>query len=497
MADNVEVSAPSSDGLTDSERYLARLCRRSFLRLWSWPNVYRDQRAGAKTQGKEVCDLLAVFGRHVFIFSDKYCQFPRSPSLRTDWSRWYRRAVLDGAKQIWGAERWIKEHPERLFRDAACTARLPINLPPQSDAIFHRIVVAHGAGEACRSHFSGSGSLMLAPGIPGDLFPFTIGALDPQRGYVHVMDDVTLDIVLSTVDTVSDLADYLEAKERLIASGKLLHAAGEEEILAHYLKNTDSNGKHAFLIPDDVTTVTFDEGIWEAFQRRPERLRQIEANKPSYAWDVLIDEFAKHMLGGTHHYRSDHTVAELEMALRMMAAESRTDRRALAKALLSVLKRGQDHDRFTRVVTGRNGASGRVTNYVFMTLKRKPDHDPNKYRVVRHKLLAWCCMVCRMQYPTVTDVVGIATSPRNAEHSGEDLVYLDGSDWTPENDAEAKELQKKWGLLTNLRQTEFTETEYPPNDVNYAKGRNRNLACPCGSGRKVKKCDCPIGGAAR
>ena len=30
-------------GITDSERHLSRLCRRTFLSLWSHPNVYRDQ----------------------------------------------------------------------------------------------------------------------------------------------------------------------------------------------------------------------------------------------------------------------------------------------------------------------------------------------------------------------------------------------------------------------------------------------------------------------
>ena len=47
---------------TSSERYLTRLCRRSFLRLWSWPNIYRDQHWGGSALGKEVCDLLVVFG---------------------------------------------------------------------------------------------------------------------------------------------------------------------------------------------------------------------------------------------------------------------------------------------------------------------------------------------------------------------------------------------------------------------------------------------------
>jgi len=53
-----------SPGLTETERYLAKVCERTFLSLWSYPNLYREA-------GKELCDLLVVFDRHILIFSDK------------------------------------------------------------------------------------------------------------------------------------------------------------------------------------------------------------------------------------------------------------------------------------------------------------------------------------------------------------------------------------------------------------------------------------------
>ena len=43
-------------------------------------------------------------------------------------------------------------------------------------------------------------------------FPFTIGNLDPQKGYVHVFDDTTLNIVMSTLDTITDFTAYLSKK---------------------------------------------------------------------------------------------------------------------------------------------------------------------------------------------------------------------------------------------------------------------------------------------
>ena len=77
-----------SEGVTTAERYLKKLCDHSFLSLWSYPGVYRDQQ-----HGKEVCDLLVIFESDFIIFSDKDCVFPNSGNLDIDWSRWFRKAI--------------------------------------------------------------------------------------------------------------------------------------------------------------------------------------------------------------------------------------------------------------------------------------------------------------------------------------------------------------------------------------------------------------------
>ena len=153
-------------GVTAAERYLHQLGARSFLSLWSYPGVYRDE-GPACGHGKEVCDLLVVFRDQIVIFSDKDCAFPNKGDLLVDWGRWYRNAVLESAKQVWGAERWIRNNPERLFIDRACQNRFPIELPPQSHMQFHRVVVAHGTRERCSEHFGGRGTLVLKPDVAG------------------------------------------------------------------------------------------------------------------------------------------------------------------------------------------------------------------------------------------------------------------------------------------------------------------------------------------
>ena len=148
---------------TDSERYLAALCERTFLSLWSVTSVHRDQGSGS-----EICDLLVVFGDHVVVFSDKDCDFPDTGDLVRDWSRWFRRSILDSAKQIAGAERWLREHPGRVFIDQSCTTPIHLALPAQDRMVVHRVAVTHKSAARCRREFrGGSGSLFFNPNIIG------------------------------------------------------------------------------------------------------------------------------------------------------------------------------------------------------------------------------------------------------------------------------------------------------------------------------------------
>ena len=92
-----------SEGVTQTERYLQRLAEKSFLSLWSYPNVHKNEGLTKKNgTSQEVCDLLVVFENHLIIFSDKDYAFPNTGNLDLDCSRWYRKAILKSAQQILG-----------------------------------------------------------------------------------------------------------------------------------------------------------------------------------------------------------------------------------------------------------------------------------------------------------------------------------------------------------------------------------------------------------
>ena len=146
-----------SQGINESEQYLKRLCDRTFLSLWSYPGVYRDQNKITPTgDGKEVVDLLVVFGHDIVLFSDKACKVPRTGDAHLDWSRWYRRAIEKSADQLWGAERWIRNYPHRLYMDRQCLVPFPLELPDLSYEL--RLITCAFSGVPAATSGSGCGA---------------------------------------------------------------------------------------------------------------------------------------------------------------------------------------------------------------------------------------------------------------------------------------------------------------------------------------------------
>ena len=488
-------------GVTKAERSLQRLAERSFLSLWSYPNLFIDK-GGSKNKGQEFCDLLVVFDLHVLIFSDKDIKYPRIGNRDVAWKRWFKKAVMKSSNQVYGAERWLKQYPDRIYLDQACTQPFPLDLPSPDEVIVHRIVVAHGASEWCKRELGGTGSLMIAPSVIAEahydltppMRPFTIGQINPEKGFVHVFDDTTLDVVMETLDTITDFTNYLMRKERFIESGKLTFAAGEDDLLAFYLRELNDDGEHDCVAGEEFDSILIEEGFWEKFSHHPQRLAQIEADKPSYFWDELIEGFSKNILADTQYYTSRPGVRHSEQIFRFMAKEPRIRRRLLAKSLLEFALKTPANYKAARVMKPSRPGD---PFYVFVLLPSLYAKTPEEYREVRYKLLEAYCFVTKLSFPEALDIVGIATESGNPGGSGEDALYFDAREWTPELEAEAKSLQADLGLLTNVTMFSGKEKEYPdtqplekrdPSVWPLMKGRHRNAPCPCGSGKKYKHC---------
>ena len=478
-------------GVTEAERYLASLCERSFLSLWSYPAVFRDQGKSGGGDGKEVADHLVVFENDIVIFSDKDIAWPSAAPHDTAWKRWYKRAVRAGAQQLWGAERWIRQFPNRLFLDRACTVPFPVALPDSSQTRFHLVLVAHGSADACRDWHGGSGSLMLSnsPAV-GDSMPFTVGDIDSSRSFIHILDDTTLDVVMKHCDTISDFTAYLARKERLFRSRTRVMAAGEEELLARYLVNVDDTGLHSFSIPPDITDVYFDEGSYIEYLRNPQYRAKARADAPSYGWDKLIETFSTHVVNDTLSFKSGTGISHHEPGLRLLAREPRVRRRQLVKSILD-LAATKHGDPNRRVRVGSPTSPG-DPYYVFLLLRHPAEKPYEEYREVRRNLLLHYCRTVCLIDPSARKVLGLAMDFPETQPSSEDMLLIDGADLTPADREEAERVRHELNLLNEVRQFRTSESEYPKpasdGTTVFHGSLHRNAPCPCGSGRKYRLC---------
>lgn len=319
---------------------------------------------------------------------------------------------------------------------------------------------------------------------------FTIGQIDPAKGYVHVFDDATLDIVMNTLDTTPDFIAYLLKKESFLTRGHAVIAAGEEELLANYLQQLNGEDEHDFVLPKNVGALFLDEGHWDEFRCHPQRIAQIEANRVSYLWDELIEKFSGHIMNGTQQYTSTSGPNESEIPLRFLAAENRTRRRMLAQGLLNVVNKANATNRFVRIY---QSLSPREPYYVLLSIASTHAKSEEQYREVRRGLLEAYILVCKLMHPDAKDIVGIALSPSCELGCSEDLLYFDAREWTPEIEAEARLLQNDLRILKDVKPTYGKYNEYPQVPTRRAHfippGRfPRNAPCGCGSGLKFKKC---------
>lgn len=264
---------------------LADFCERSFLKLWSYPNPFKDD-------GHELCDLLAVFGEYVFIFFDRENVLRESPSLDTQvaWDRWKRNVIDRQVRTAHGAERYVRSG-RPIFLDARRSRPFPLCIDADK-LIVHKIIVAHGAKEACEraSEANVYGSLAISYADSGDrqTRPFHI-EIDRQKP-LHIFDSHNLPIVLGELDTVTDFSAYLDEKFRAVERFPHLSYCGEEDLLAHYLWNYDEVQQRHVIGPKDETFdfVSVGEGEWRDFINTDVYQNTKSVNQISYFWDQLI-----------------------------------------------------------------------------------------------------------------------------------------------------------------------------------------------------------------
>ena len=479
-------------GVTATERLLAEFCERSFLKLWSYPNPYKDD-------GHELCDLLAVFNNTLFIFFDRENALPevsdKDPQIL--WNRWKHNVIDRQVKTAHGAERYILSG-RPIFLDAK--RKKPFPIPFDRDkAVIHKIIVAHGAKEACerasQQNVYGSLAITYTETDGGPTHPFHV-EID-RRNVVHILDGHNMPIVLRELDTVNDFKAYLDEKVRAASAFDYLSYCGEEDLLGHYLLNYDAATQRHVIGPklkDKINGVMIGEGEWHDFVETDLYKNTKNEDRISYFWDKLIQRTCQNSVDGTLGGNSD--IARGESAIYEMVKEPRFMRRGLAEKMLAAVERFPDNGPFVRQVTFLPSFEPNV-GYILLQL-RVPDafrSEPD-YREKRQTLLEIACGAAKNKFPYLVKIIGIGIdAPKFSGGTvAEDFILMPCETWPEETKAYYEELNTELNFFgtSALQQFKDNVTQFvsplqaakptKPNKV------GRNDPCPCGSGKKYKKC---------
>lgn len=404
--------------MTESEELVYRLCTKSFLSLWSYPNP-----KGKK--GNELCDILVVCDPDIIIFSVKEIAF-KDTGDKVGWERWRRAAIEESCSQIAGAERWIEANPNVITKDGE------LGLPFPAERVVHRVAVALGS----------EGKV-----------PMTFG--DFGKGFVHVFDEKSLSILMDELDTISDFVKYLGDKESFYRAGRLTHfdGGGEEDFLALYLACDRQ-------FPEEPVLIVLNNDLWDHFNSDPAVLSRKKLNEISYYWDEIIEELYQTYLDSNLITDFPHTsgkLPDLEKAIRVMARENRFSRRLLSISLVDFLQNSHERRSKARV----SDSPLLDARYVFLI----SDYDSNRKANLGE--LLGRCIVARGLNQTKTKIIGLGVEfSKHVEGSATTACYLEIDDWTDEWQQQMDYQQREFGYFKKPQVKGLSEHEYPERAAN-------------------------------
>jgi hypothetical protein len=390
-----------------SEAFVLRLCQETFLSLWSHPNPRGKG-------GKELCDILVVCEPDIVVVSVKEVAPTDSGDTLVDWKRWHKRAIEASAMQACGAARWLRTRD--TIQDADNNV---IRLPPPSERRTHLVAAALG----------GQGK---APLVSGDF----------GKGFVHVFDEESLNVLMQELDTITDFTRYLRDKETLLEGTNVHLNGGEEDLLAVYLhRGRTFPAKHDHLIIEPNT--------WADLTGKPEYARKEQANRESYWWDGIIETFCEDFR--TRGLEFGSGLSELETVVRAMAREDRFARRILGQSWKNFMDAATAGKVAARLVPSPSGVI-----YVFLATPRGIDRE------VRRSELALRCFVARGLYREASTVVGLATERYEGKPGFSfDAVALHMPEWSGEAEQKCRGIQEELGYFAKPAVSQESVDEYP------------------------------------
>jgi len=380
----------------NAENFVYSLAQKSFLTDWCYANPKWDD-------GKELCDLLVVFGDIAIIWQIKDLK-------KGEDGKYNENEVEKNLRQLTGAKR-------KLFE---LNKSINLENPRRGKELFDPNLIKE---------------IYLISALVGegeDYFEFVKRAKDKT---IHVLDKDAVEILLNELDTIKDFTDYLREKENFLSGdNKIMLMGGEKDLLAYYLMN-----ERSFAEFKKANFITIEEGCWDELQKRPEYIAKKEEDKMSYFWDFLIDKA---------HLSKENTY---ELVAREMARLNRFQRRCNSKAFME--GHAKAHIQKNKNFYKRNILEKDIT-YCFLYADSPTRED-------RKNLLGSVCIATRGHFKENQRVLGIATELKMADRHSFEFCLLDFPEWTEAEEKKAEEIKNLLGIFKNMEMSRFNEDEYP------------------------------------
>ncbi|MDR0900111.1 MAG: hypothetical protein LBM26_00465 [Methanobrevibacter sp.] len=396
--------------MNKSEKFVSTICKKSFLSFWSFPNPIRSD------NNKELCDLLIVNDPYVIIISVKEIDIKNSGDVEVDSKRWDRKAIEKSYKQIYGAERAIKEPKIEIFTH---DKKHKVKFPNSGDMVVYRVGISFGRKQN---------------------FDLPLG--DAGKGFLHFFDQTSFPIIVNELDTLVDFVEYLDAKEKFYNSGKKALFNSEEDLLALYL--------HRGRTFENLENTMVEEYSWNKIISKTEFENRKEQEKESYFWDNIIEGLFKDY--SQEALLFNNNFHDIELGLRVMSQETRFSRVMLSKALIEFIGFFNEPKAKSRLVQGLSGIV-----YVFLLGERENPEDINSKR---SKELMLRCLVARNMIETKW-VIGIATEKYNPAGYSFDLCGLYLPELSEDDKKFYTKMQNELGFFTNPNTKTVHYDEYP------------------------------------
>lgn len=413
--------ADRSSGLTETESLLTAFCERTFFKLWSYSNVFRNDGGN-----KEVADVLICYGRHILILSDKCIKMGQHQDPCVSWGRWYRKAVIASVRQIMGAEKWIMKNPSQLYKDKKCNIPLDVKLPNPGEMKIHRVAVCSGLGigdEESTMLKVSSGEFTEEHGEPLYLYSHHGGE------FCHVFDLVSMCMLIKLLDTPEDFFRYLDHRESLFRSNKRILAKDERQIMAEYLSYLGEDNRHSF--PPAMREPIFLKMSWHNFFSSGLLQSKWQADEVSYLWDNFLERTVFNALAGTiekHAVPEGHNYEHI----RAFAYPDRLARRMLCVKIQELLQ--HDVSKVASSVYLSELDSHRAYVLLVVSAQRiSHSYKDRRLQMLWERMMAAIYQLNKVNSGQIEEVVGLALNHAQDEITSESFALLKVSDMQEED----------------------------------------------------------------